>query len=144
MIGLRGSALVDHHISTILNVFLNTTRSKEWVRYGAHPTAASYFVGIAHLTSMCVRCGSYLDRVEEFPTGMRHKQLIYQFFDMPWPLGYVASSLRARALFPLVFGPFACAAGPFASNVFGALSFLCVLASQQHTDAGWRGDPQGP
>lgn len=32
VLGLRGKAVVDHHISAILNVFLNTTLSKEWIR----------------------------------------------------------------------------------------------------------------
>ena len=32
VLGLRGKAVVDHHISAILNVFLNTTMSTEWIR----------------------------------------------------------------------------------------------------------------
>lgn len=32
VIGLRGSTVVDHHIGALLSVFLNTTRSTEWIR----------------------------------------------------------------------------------------------------------------
>lgn len=32
VLGLRGKAVVDHHISAILNVFLNTSKSTEWIR----------------------------------------------------------------------------------------------------------------
>ena len=30
---------------------------------------------------------SYLDHVEEHPTPKRNQHIIYQLFDMPWPLG---------------------------------------------------------
>ena len=53
-------ALVDHHISEVLTVFLNTTLSTEWV--------------------------SYLDHAEELPTSQENTHIIYQFFDMPLPL----------------------------------------------------------
>ncbi|GAB5034643.1 polyketide cyclase dehydrase [Nannochloropsis oceanica] len=59
-IGLRGQALVDHHISEVLTVFLNTSLSTEWV--------------------------SYLDHAEELPTSQENTHIIYQFFDMPLPL----------------------------------------------------------
>lgn len=53
-------ALVDHHISEVLTVFLNTSLSTEWV--------------------------SYLDHAEELPTSQENTHIIYQFFDMPLPL----------------------------------------------------------
>jgi len=53
-------ALVDHHISEVLTVFLNTTLSTEWV--------------------------SYLNHAEELPTSQENTHIIYQFFDMPLPL----------------------------------------------------------
>lgn len=30
---------------------------------------------------------SFLDHIEEHPTGKRNKHIIYQYFNMPWPLG---------------------------------------------------------
>lgn len=32
VLGLKGKTVVDHHISAVLSVFLNTTMSKEWIR----------------------------------------------------------------------------------------------------------------
>lgn len=34
-----------------------------------------------------IHAHSYLDHVEEYATPKRNKHVIYQFFDMPWPLG---------------------------------------------------------
>lgn len=33
VLGLRGKAVVDHHIGAVMNVFLNTTMSTEWIRW---------------------------------------------------------------------------------------------------------------
>lgn len=60
-IGLKGSAVVNHHIAPILNVFLNSTRSREWV--------------------------SFLGTIEEYPTQRINQHIIYQHYSMPWPLG---------------------------------------------------------
>lgn len=91
VLGLRGKAVVDHHISAILNVFLNTSKSTEWIRcetdgvvvdfsFKKWPDSDTEHVCTQHKPS-------YLDHVEEYATPKRNKHVIYQFFDMPWPLG---------------------------------------------------------
>ena len=59
---VHGEALFDIHIGSIMNVFLNTSKSIEWV--------------------------NFLQEVIEYRANSTHQNhhVIYQFFNMPWPL----------------------------------------------------------
>ncbi|CAN0041244.1 unnamed protein product [Discosporangium mesarthrocarpum] len=70
-VAFRGEAVVDEHIGRLYTSFLNTTKSIEWVRF--------------------------LSKIEDHPlppgggqkaavNGSPMTHLVYQEFDMPWPL----------------------------------------------------------
>lgn len=94
VLGLRGKTVVDYHISAVLSVFLNTTMSKEWIRWvegwevvGGCAGSACRSLVVTMGGSLPAASHSYLEHVEEYATPKRNKHVVYQFFDMPWPLG---------------------------------------------------------